>query len=137
MMLLDIDHFKSVNDRFGHDVGDEVLRRTGQLIRDGRRSSDAAARWGGEEFALILPETGRSGAVKLAGVLLAGMAELDLPDGSLLSASFGVVEWRRGESASDLVRRADRLMYQAKRGGRARIEADQVDSGITAGGKLD
>lgn len=125
VVLLDIDHFKSVNDRFGHDVGDEVLRQAGELLQANRRSSDAAARWGGEEFALILPETALEGAADLAGNLLKAISELRLPDGSALSASFGVVAWRRGESASDLVKRADRLMYRAKNDGRARVEVEQ------------
>jgi len=124
MLLLDIDHFKSVNDRFGHDIGDDVLRRTGELLKSGRRSSDRAARWGGEEFALILPETGLAGAARLAENLLASMGELQLPDESPLSASFGVVSWRSGESPSDLIKRADRLMYRAKHAGRARIEVE-------------
>jgi diguanylate cyclase (GGDEF)-like protein len=128
MMLLDIDHFKSVNDRFGHDAGDEVLRQMGELLRIGRRSSDAAARWGGEEFALILPETSLDGAAGLAANLLESMGRLRLPDGAAISGSFGVVSWRSDESASDLVKRADRLMYRAKNDGRARVEVERADS---------
>lgn len=121
LILLDIDDFKNVNDRFGHDVGDKVLRRVADLLRSRLRKTDIAARWGGEEFALILPETDREGGRRFADEILERMRDIDTPDGRGLSASFGVVEYRGDESASELVKRADRLMYQAKSDGRARV----------------
>jgi len=124
LVLLDIDHFKQVNDHFGHDVGDRVLREVADLLRARIRKTDAAARWGGEEFALILPETGLDGADRFAGELLARMRGIRTPDGAPLSASFGVVALDADESASALVKRADRLMYRAKHAGRGRVERE-------------
>ena len=122
LILLDIDHFKGVNDRFGHDVGDKVLADLARLLRERLRRTDTAARWGGEEFAVILPETDCAGGRRFAGELLARMDEIKTPDGKGISGSFGVVDYRGDESASELVKRADRLMYRAKQAGRARVE---------------
>lgn len=121
-VLLDIDHFKTVNDRFGHDVGDRVLRDVAVLLKDRARRTDHVARWGGEEFAVILPGSDARGAQAFAETVLEAMRELESPGESLLSASLGAVAWRKGESVSELVKRADRLMYKAKQSGRARVE---------------
>lgn len=123
LILLDLDHFKQVNDALGHDAGDEALVQVAELIRGRVRKGDVAARWGGEEFAIILPETRLEGAAHLAQELLAAMAQQTDPVEHGLSASFGVVEHQRGETVSELLKRADRLMYQAKDAGRARVEA--------------
>jgi diguanylate cyclase (GGDEF)-like protein/PAS domain S-box-containing protein len=124
LVLLDIDHFKEVNDRFGHDAGDRVLADIARLLRNRLRGTDVAARWGGEEFALILPGAGREDARGVAEELLARMREIRTPDGAGVSASFGVVDGPRDESVTDMIRRADRMMYRAKRAGRARVELD-------------
>ncbi len=131
LVLLDIDRFKKVNDRFGHDVGDRVLREFADLLRARLRRTDIAARWGGEEFALVLPATGRAEAGRVAESLLGSMDEIRTPDGGGISASFGVVEWRPNDSASEMLKRADRQMYRAKQGGRARVE---VEASATADG---
>lgn len=123
-ILLDLDHFKRVNDRFGHEAGDRVLSDVAALLRNRLRRTDAVARWGGEEFAIILPDTARDGGHEFAVDLLERMAEIKNPDGEGISASFGVVDYRGDESASELVRRADRLMYRAKHAGRARVEVE-------------
>lgn len=123
-ILLDIDHFKRVNDRFGHDVGDRILVDVAALLRDRLRRTDTAARWGGEEFAVILPDTDCAGGRAFADGLLARMHEIKTPDGNGISASFGVVDYRNDETASELVKRADRLMYRAKHAGRARVEVE-------------
>ena len=123
-ILMDIDHFKRVNDRFGHDIGDKVLTELAGLLRGRLRRTDTAARWGGEEFAVILPETDCAGGRRFAAELLERMEEIRTPDGEGISASFGVVDYRGDESASELVRRADRLMYRAKHAGRARVEVE-------------
>jgi len=123
-ILLDIDHFKRVNDRFGHDVGDKILVEVAGLLRNRLRRTDTAARWGGEEFAVILPETDCAGARAFAAELLERMDEIKPPDGKAISASFGVVDYRNDETASELVKRADRLMYRAKHAGRARVEVE-------------
>ncbi|MEX2499406.1 MAG: diguanylate cyclase, partial [Wenzhouxiangellaceae bacterium] len=124
LILLDIDHFKAVNDRFGHDVGDKVLADVAALLQSRLRKTDYAARWGGEEFAIILPQTDRDGGRRFAAELLTRMLDIKTPDGKGLSASFGVVDYRDDESVSELVKRADRLMYRAKHGGRARVETE-------------
>jgi len=125
LILLDIDHFKSINDHFGHDEGDQVLIRVAEMVRERKRKVDAAARWGGEEFAIILPGSDREGGRKFAQDLMENMALIQTPDGKGLTASFGVVDWRREDTASELVKRADRLMYKAKNAGRARVEVEE------------
>jgi diguanylate cyclase (GGDEF)-like protein/PAS domain S-box-containing protein len=126
MVLLDIDHFKQINDSLGHDVGDQVLEVLGRYLEDNRRQGDHAVRWGGEEFAIILPATGEPGAQAQAQRLFKGISALagEVPPLSTLSASMGVVTRRSGESPRDLMKRADALMYQAKQDGRACIRSD-------------
>jgi len=124
LVLLDIDHFKQVNDRFGHDVGDKVLADVAALLRSRLRKTDIAARWGGEEFAIFLPSTDREGGRAFASELLGRMRDIRTPDGRGISASFGVVDYLGDESASELVKRADRLMYEAKHEGRGRVEVE-------------
>jgi len=124
LILLDIDHFKQVNDRFGHDVGDTVLENVAELLRARLRETDAASRWGGEEFAIILPSTDREGGRAFASELLDKMRDIRTPDGNAITASFGVVDYRGDESASELIKRADRLMYKAKHEGRSRVETE-------------
>jgi len=123
-ILFDIDHFKRINDSFGHEQGDAVLQRVAEALRNRARRVDIAARWGGEEFAVILPETSLVGARRFGQDVLRQMQAERLPDGRSVTASFGIVESSRAETASDLVRRADRLLYQAKANGRARIETE-------------
>ena len=125
LILLDIDHFKQVNDRFGHDAGDKVLEKVAALLRSRLRNTDVASRWGGEEFAIILPSTDREGGRIFASELLGKMQHIRTPDGTPVSASFGVVDYRGDESASELVKRADRLMYKAKHEGRGRVDVER------------
>lgn len=125
LAVLDLDHFKSINDRYGHAAGDDVLvcfvRRAGAMLR----STDLLGRLGGEEFAVLMPDTGCMGALELAERLRAGVdaevcmaADLEIP----ISVSIGVAEWRgKGESSEDFLARADAAMYVAKRGGRNRV----------------
>jgi len=124
LILLDIDHFKQVNDRFGHDAGDKMLADVAELLRSRLRKTDVASRWGGEEFAIILPSTDREGGRTFASELLEKMQNIRTPDGNAISASFGVVDYCGDESASELVKRADRLMYRAKHEGRSRVEVE-------------
>jgi diguanylate cyclase (GGDEF)-like protein/PAS domain S-box-containing protein len=123
-VLLDIDHFKQVNDRFGHDAGDDVLQALAGLLRKRIRRTDAVARWGGEEFAVVLPGTDENGTRRFAEELLAAIRELSTPDGQPITASLGAVVFQPGESAGELVKRADRLMYRAKQSGRDRVVTD-------------
>lgn len=126
LVLFDIDHFKSVNDRFGHGTGDQVLRRIGELLRCELREVDIAARWGGEEFCVLLPDTARPAAVEIAERLCAAVESTPMtsPDGSPLpiTASFGVaLSTPDDDDFNRLVNAADQAMYQAKHEGRNRV----------------
>jgi diguanylate cyclase (GGDEF)-like protein len=125
LVLLDIDHFKRVNDDFGHEVGDHALQRIGRAVRHTFRSTDSACRFGGEEFALVFPETGKEEAMRLAERLRILIETLppnpEVP--RTLTASFGVAAYPGdARTAAELIRAADRALYQAKTGGRNRVE---------------
>lgn len=124
IVLVDLDHFKLVNDRFGHQAGDDVLRQFSARALAHLRDVDVAGRLGGEEFAVVVPETNAAGAAAAAERLRRSLAALPLPAGAesaLVTASFGVAERLPGEGGSDLLRRADAALYQAKREGRNRV----------------
>jgi diguanylate cyclase (GGDEF)-like protein len=123
LVLFDLDHFKQINDRCGHQAGDDVLRSTADAIRTRVRGIDLAARIGGEEFAVILPGTDLAGAASLAENLRRDISEsVEVPDGNLtLTASFGVAGHRPGEPAETLIGVADRALYRAKAEGRDRV----------------
>ena len=118
-LLIDVDHFKQVNDALGHEAGDQVLRAIGGRIAERVRTEDVVARWGGEEFLVLTPETGVEAAVALAEDLRATVAAA--PDGPSATISVGVAEMRPGMTPSDLVREADDAMYVAKAAGRNRV----------------
>lgn|GEM_PF-679552 len=122
LVILDVDRFKSVNDEFGHAAGDEVLTRLSEALREELRELDAMGRIGGEEFALLLPETGRKEAVSIAQRLRRLIDELSVHyEGNALSvtASFGVASRVEGDTGVDsLMRRADHALYEAKAAGR-------------------
>ena len=124
-VLLDLDNFKQVNDTHGHQAGDAVLRAVGRVLLGGVRQVDLAGRYGGEEFALILPETDLDGALKLAERLRVALetTPVELPDGKTLqvTASFGVALKEGLSSADELVAVADEALYAAKRGGKNRV----------------
>ncbi|HEY8924410.1 MAG TPA: diguanylate cyclase [Polyangia bacterium] len=117
-VLLDIDHFKNVNDRFGHGVGDEVLRRVSESMGRTLRASDMAARWGGEEFLVVLTDTGLDGARMCAERIRAAVEALSLPRVSHVTISAGVAELTAGEDLSVALLRADEMLYKAKASGR-------------------
>jgi diguanylate cyclase (GGDEF)-like protein len=126
LVLLDIDHFKRINDDFGHEVGDNALQRIGRAVRHTFRTTDSACRYGGEEFALIFPETPKDEGLKLAERLrvLVGSLPPNAEVPRTLTASFGVACFPDdAESIPDLIRAADRALYQAKTNGRDRVEA--------------
>ena len=118
VLLFDLDHFKNVNDAFGHEAGDRVLSEVRDLLAQRLRDSDLLARWGGEEFLLIAPEMRRPEAARLAERLRRLVELHEFGAGTSLTASFGVAERRSNETAAELVRRADEGMYAAKRDGR-------------------
>ncbi len=124
-LMLDIDHFKQVNDGFGHAAGDAVLERVGRLLREEQRSGDITGRVGGEEFAVLLPETSLDAARAIAERLRARLAEPAVSyDGHELrfTVSIGVAELRSGETLEALSARADAALYDAKHRGRNRVE---------------
>jgi len=121
----DIDDFKSVNDQFGHDIGDKVLRQTADHIHDNLRKSDLLVRWGGEEFLLIMPNTDHEGAAHMIERLYENGLGLR-PDGSALTISMGVAERQadHSETWEELLVKADARMYEAKAAGKNRYVAD-------------
>jgi diguanylate cyclase (GGDEF)-like protein len=124
LLMIDIDHFKSVNDRFGHPVGDVVLSCVADaLARTFVRRADFVARYGGEEFAVILHETSATDARAPAARALEQIAKLRFPRAPTLgvTVSIGLAEFERGETASSWVERADRALYAAKQQGRNRV----------------
>ncbi|HVA40980.1 MAG TPA: PAS domain S-box protein [Candidatus Binataceae bacterium] len=131
VVMLDVDHFKRFNDRFGHSAGDVVLRELGAFLKRSIRADDLACRYGGEEFCLILPQTGRDGAQQRAESIRAGVARLALKSegGALepVTLSLGVALFPEdGDSAESLMRAADVALYQAKREGRNRVVMSQA-----------
>ena len=126
VVLADLDGFKLVNDRFGHHAGDEVLIAFADLIKAHGRDVDVAARLGGEEFAVLLPETGLDGASAVADRLRLSLAELQIPLGVgekvTVTASFGVAELGESQSVDALLRAADSALYRAKEHGKNRVE---------------
>ncbi len=128
LIMLDIDHFKEVNDRFGHEAGDRVLKELSEMIRKRIRASDLLARWGGEEFLILLVDTNLRPAVKLAEDLLQQMQAGTFSAIGRVTASFGIAEHRAGEGVDKLLTRVDNLMYQAKNGGRSRLACDPEPS---------
>ena len=118
LLLADIDHFKDYNDRYGHLTGDQALHSVAKLLKETARSGDYVARFGGEEFALILPGTGKLDALKLGERIRLAMDLISLP----LTLSVGVATFPQDAAAlEDLIRAADQALYQAKREGRNRV----------------
>jgi diguanylate cyclase (GGDEF)-like protein len=120
--MIDIDHFKSVNDRFGHAVGDQALRHVAATLQAGLRGSDLLARVGGEEFVLMLVDTPQPAALALLERLRAGLAAAPLPSmDEALTASMGLAEAQADDDCDSLLARADAGLYAAKAGGRNRV----------------
>jgi diguanylate cyclase (GGDEF)-like protein len=123
LIVLDLDGFKAVNDTHGHEVGDRVLKALARCLEEHLRQSDRAVRLGGEEFAVLLPETGLPQALRLAERLRQAVAALRVPPVERLSASFGVAQASPTDSPLSLLKRADEALYRAKRQGKNRVEA--------------
>lgn len=125
LVLFDIDHFKKLNDTHGHPFGDEVLRAVSRTMSARLRSSDVACRYGGEEFAVILPNTDAPRAALLAEDVRSRVTDISLSRGKELSvgvaASFGVTDLGRDQEAQSLLQTADDALYEAKRSGRNRV----------------
>jgi diguanylate cyclase len=127
LLMLDIDHFKTFNDTFGHQVGDQVLRLVARTLTDGVKGRDIAARYGGEEFAIILPETPISAGMKVAEALRKTIENKEVVNRAnqqnlgQITLSIGVAEYRLTEDISDFINRADAALYESKRLGRNRV----------------
>jgi len=130
LLILDIDHFKSVNDDFGHQAGDAVLRLVSASVHAALRSSDVFARYGGDEFAVILPKAKLEDALTVAEKLRSAVAGLSVPGITrALTLSVGAASLAKGEAMGAFVARADAALYQAKRSGRDRTCADGAPPG--------
>lgn len=128
-MMLDIDHFKRLNDRFGHATGDEALCVFADTVRRELREHDIMGRLGGEEFALAMPGTDLAGALQAAERLRAAVAEAPvLTDGNtyVMTVSVGVVVVDPNEHINSALARADHALYAAKSGGRNRVESGEA-----------
>jgi diguanylate cyclase (GGDEF)-like protein len=123
VILLDIDHFKQVNDTHGHQVGDQVLIAVAKILAINSRRTDFVGRWGGEEFMVICPHTDQMGAMALAENLRQILQSHDFPVVRQKTASFGVTTYQPGDHPNSMVARADEALYEAKRKGRNRVEA--------------
>ncbi len=131
--LVDVDHFKDVNDRHGHAVGDAVLIHLGTHMRAQLRGSDTLARWGGEEFLICAPGTPLPAACEIAERVREAVAQGRAPHGAALTVSLGVAVCRPGDDVDSLLLRADRALYRAKSEGRNRvITQDLADDSHTA-----
>lgn len=124
LVIADIDHFKSINDGYGHATGDRVISAFANFLRSALSDHHVAGRIGGEEFAIVLPGTNLVAARLFAeGVrgIAGGLSVEGLPQTLRFTASFGVAELARGESLADLMQRADQALYDAKKSGRDRV----------------
>lgn len=128
MLILDIDHFKQVNDTYGHDVGDIVLKRIAQTLHDYRRSTDLPARWGGEEFLILLADTEESQAILIAEKMRIACGKIIFDECKSITVSIGVAEVQHDETFDSWFRRADSALYTAKNTGRNKtIAASGMD----------
>lgn len=121
LLMFDIDHFKKVNDNYGHLTGDRVLMRMGKVLPDQLRRGDVVARYGGEEFIAMVPDTDMGHAKKLAEKLRKRIEDLNFKDLPRITVSIGCACLRHGEPASSLIERSDNALYDAKRQGRNRV----------------
>lgn len=121
LLILDADHFKNINDQFGHDKGDEVLVLLARTLENRVRETDSVCRWGGEEFIILLPQTDIANAAHLAECLRTSVTEMQIPELPSVTVSIGVAQHQREETTESLLKRADAGLYQAKASGRNRV----------------
>lgn len=122
LILFDIDHFKDINDTFGHNIGDKALAEVAAVVSKNIKRADIFARWGGEEFAVLAAHTNIDGAKALAEKLRSEIEDMHFEQAVKITSSFGVSELRELDSVDDLLKRADDALYVAKKNGRNRVE---------------
>jgi len=122
LIFFDIDHFKNFNDSYGHQTGDEVLKELAKIIQDNSRKTDISARWGGEEFVLVLTNTDIENALLATKHLKNLIQNHKFKDDLTLTCSFGITEFKKEDTSKKLLARADKALYKAKENGRNRIE---------------
>jgi diguanylate cyclase (GGDEF)-like protein len=127
LIMFDVDHFKSINDTYGHDVGDSVLRKLTSVVKHAIRESDYFVRWGGEEFIILCPEItheqGRVVAEKVRHVI----SETTFDTVGKITASFGATSYKKSERSESFLKRADELLYRAKDSGRNQVVIDSEE----------
>ncbi|MDD2887881.1 MAG: diguanylate cyclase [Aliarcobacter sp.] len=122
IIIFDVDDFKIVNDTYGHQVGDEVLKEISQLMLNNVREQDITVRWGGEEFLILLPQTNLEGAILAANKIKTAINEHSFTDKSLaITGSFGVAQLLNEDSEKDFILRADKFLYEAKKTGKNKV----------------
>lgn len=121
LIMADVDHFKAINDTFGHPAGDQVLQRVAGVLRTGVRATDSVVRWGGEEFLLVLPYCEQAAALLQAERLRERVADAKQGEVGRVTVSMGVAELQRGETLASLIERVDHALYQAKHAGRNQV----------------
>lgn len=136
IILLDIDHFKLINDTYGHQAGDQVLIAVAGNLRANIRQTDIIGRWGGEEFMILCPGTDLDGVMTLAENLRQHLAATPMPPARQVTASFGVASYCAGDQPQDMVSRADRALYAAKHAGRNRVADCPVAAPAATAGTL-
>lgn len=120
--MLDFDHFKKINDRLGHTVGDSVLKQLAEIIQANIRASDVLARWGGEEFILPMPKITLADGARVMDRLRLIVADEEFVGGSTVTISVGVTELRPGDGFDELLKRVDEAQYRAKASGRNNVQ---------------
>ncbi|WP_250884015.1 GGDEF domain-containing protein [Glaciecola sp. XM2] len=130
MILIDLDHFKHVNDKYGHHTGDKVLMEFAKTLRANTKGRDTVARWGGEEFILLLPDTTLENAAQLLDTVKLRFSQTKFvaqPHEFTVTFSAGLVELKQSEECESALKRADELLYQAKAAGRNRALHDGIN----------
>jgi len=118
LIMIDIDYFKSINDKYGHNVGDRVLIQTSNLLLRHLRNVDIIGRWGGEEFVVLVPTASIDNTIKLANSIREDLSKHDMGDNLKITASFGITKVKKGDQLEDAIKRADDALYEAKNSGR-------------------
>jgi diguanylate cyclase (GGDEF)-like protein len=128
LLMIDLDNFKNLNDTLGHNVGDDVIREVGRVLRQETRGIDLATRMGGDEFSVLLVETHAAGATNVAERMRLAIRSITVPSGAIVTASFGIAESSDYvQAATDIVAAADSALYEAKRSGGDKIRVNESD----------